>query len=102
MGLRDQLQKLASVERRSLNSLVVQQLSLAAWPPRRTDLGDLLHALDLPSVLRLRSESTSSDVGRLLEVTRLLGVERLLLAEIAMLQRWVRPLEILRDLAPRD
>jgi hypothetical protein len=78
--LRDQLQKLASVERRSLNSLVVQRLSLVAWPPRRTDLGDLLHALELPSVLRLRSQSTSSDVGRLLEVTRLLGAERLLLA----------------------
>jgi hypothetical protein len=79
-ALRDQLQKLAAAENRSLNSLVVQTLSTAAWPPKRTDLGDLLHALELPSVLRLCSQSTSSDVTRLLEVSRLLGVERLLLA----------------------
>lgn len=79
--LRDQLQKLAADEGRSLNSLVVQQLSKVAWPPRRgPELGDLLGALDLPSVLRLRSQSTGPDVQRLLEVSSVLGAERLLLA----------------------
>jgi hypothetical protein len=78
--LRDQLHRLAGVEGRSLNSFVVQRLSQVAWPPRRTDLGDLLAALDVPPVLRLRSQSTSADVGRLLQVSRLLGAERLLLA----------------------
>lgn len=47
-----------------------------AAPQERSDLAELLSALELPSALRLRRQDTGTDVSRLVEVWRPFGAER--------------------------